>query len=111
MARRNYAIILNHLQGLNPDELILLRNRIDSMLASPTLYTGSIFKKPDTRHVEVKRIQNKRKDGSYSPAHYAKYYRWYEDGRYKSEYIGAASESEYIAYTNRPKAKRTRKAA
>lgn len=111
MARRNYAIILNHLQGLTPDELRLLRNRIDTMLDPVTNQSRPIFAKMETRHVEVKRIRKKRKDGSYGPAHYAKYYRWYEDGKLKNEYIGAASESDYLTYQARPKAKRTRKAA
>ncbi len=111
MARRNYAVILNHIQGLNPDELRLLRSRIDSMLATQTNHTASIFAKPDTRHVEVKRIRRKRKDGTYGPAHYAKYYRWYEDGTLKNEYIGVATESDYLTYISRPKAKRTTKKA
>ncbi len=111
MARRNYAVILNHIQGLNPDELRLLRNRIDSMLANQTNHTASIFAKPDTRHVEIKRIRRKRKDGTYGPPHYASYYRWYEDGRLKSEYIKAVTEKDYLEYRAEPKAKRTTKKA
>lgn len=87
MTRQNYADLTNRLGGLNRDELILLRNRINKLLASQTNHKTPNFITPDGDYVEVKTIKKKRKDGPPKEYQY-EYYRWREGKTVKSEYIG-----------------------
>lgn len=107
MTRQTYIEISNRLQGLNLDELRMLQKRVDKLIASETTYRGSPFKKRDGRYVEIKVFVKELKNGQKQPYYY-KYYRWRENGKLQSEYIGKPSDDELREFLKhyQPKTKR-----